>query len=502
MQAYIQYIIIASICLSIFFLFYKLLLANKTVVKTIRLYFVVAMLVSLVMPTSPLTIRIPYPPDQPTVDNNSAGIVEQGEMVQQGDVITVPDRAPVDYFAIAMYVYLSITFFLLVRLCIHCYRLLACYRKSQKEKAGDVQIVWNTSFKNPFSFFKWVFVNKAHIDGNDMEKVLAHERVHATQLHSFDTLLMELLLALMWFNPFIWKMRNAMQLVHEYLADEGVLNAGIDKVQYQQLLLNHIIETNYVPVSSALNHSLIKKRFLMMSTMNPAPATKFKLLFIAPITGLLLLGIGCVNGQTVSDNPQVVTAVETVKMNVLYIGIENPVNISVSGYTPDQVEVKTDNGIIEGSNGKYVVKPKTPGQAVITVSAKGKPVQERAFRVKFMPEPVVALNPLPGSSRLIKGGEITKETLLKAGGIIATVESAEFDLPIKVASFALSTITAGNNQSMEALSNDGKFTSVQEQIIKSLNKGQKIIIDDIVASGPDGKARKMPVSMVFTIVEK
>jgi gliding motility-associated protein GldM len=239
----------------------------------------------------------------------------------------------------------------------------------------------------------------------------------------------------------------------------------------------------------------------MMSTMNPAPATKFKLLFIAPITGLLLLGIGCVNGQTVSDHSKVVIAVETVKMNVLYIGIENPVNISVSGYTPDQVEVKTDNGKIEGSNGKYIVKPKTPGKAVITVTAKGEVVQERAFRVKFMPEPVVALNPPPGSSLLIKGGEITKETLLKAGGIIATVENAEFDLPIKVASFALSTITAGNNQTSEAMSENGKFTSAQENIIKGLSKGQRIIIDDIAASGPDGKTRKMPVSMVFTIKE-
>jgi hypothetical protein len=501
MQAFIQYIIIASICLSIFFLFYKLLLANKMVVKTIRVYFLVAILISMVMPGSPLTIRITmHTTDQSTVDNNSAEMVVHGEMVHQGAIVAA-DTTSIDYFNIAMYIYLAITIFLLVRLCIHCYRLVACYKRSPKEKAGAIQIVWNSSFKNPFSFFKWVFVNKAHVGSNDMEKVLAHEQVHATQLHSIDTLLMELLLALMWFNPFIWKMRNAVQLVHEYLADEGVLNAGIDKVQYQQLLLNHIIETNYIPVSSALNHSLIKKRFLMMSTMNPAPATKYKLLFMAPITGLLLLGIGCVNGQTVADNPKVVTAVAPVKMNVLYIGIENPVNISVSGYTSNEVQVQIDNGKIEGSSGEYVVKPKTPGKAMITVSANGKVVKETAFRVKFLPEPVVALNPPAGSSRLIKGGAITKEALLKAGGIMATVESAEFDVPIKVASFAMGTITTGNNQTTEETSDGGNFSTAQLNIIKSLDKGQKIIIDDIAASGPDGKARKMPVSMVFTIVE-
>src|SRR5687767_13229811 len=98
MQAFIQYIIIASICLSIFFLFYKLLLANKTVAKTIRVYFLVAILVSLVMPWSPLTIEIPgYQNNEPTADNNNSGMVVHGEMVHQGAVVAA-DTTSIDYF--------------------------------------------------------------------------------------------------------------------------------------------------------------------------------------------------------------------------------------------------------------------------------------------------------------------------------------------------------------------------------------------------------------------
>lgn len=237
----------------------------------------------------------------------------------------------------------------------------------------------------------------------------------------------------------------------------------------------------------------------MMSAEKTAPATRYRILLLLPAAAIMLLGVACANGQAVSNSPKVVTAVALTKANVLYIGMDNPVNISVSGYTANAIKVAIDNGTIKGESGEYVILPAKPGKATITVQAGGKVVQQTEFVAKFLAPPVVALAPAPGTTQLIKGGPITKEALLAAGGVITTVENADIDLKIKIASFTLGVITNSNEQLATAGSSGSSFSADQVKLIQSLKKGQKVIIDDIAAAGPDGKGRNVPASMVFTI---
>jgi beta-lactamase regulating signal transducer with metallopeptidase domain len=502
MHAFLLYILLASGCISLAYLFYKILLEKKTAIKTIRLYLLMAMLVSLLVPL------LPVPAVQAFVhtpaDAGAAGTavnVQATRAAADHKAIAQANTAGMEkdtIIAIVFYLYLFITLIFLIRIARELYALLACYRSGEKEKRGRLLIVWNRRYSISFSFFHLVFLNKEHLHSGELHKVLVHEKVHALQYHSADRLLMQLLTAFMWFNPVIWAMRNAVQLVHEYLADDGVLNAGINKVQYQQLLLQYVTESKLISLSSALNHSLLKKRFIMMSATKAAPATKFRLLLLLPVTALMLLGVACVNGQATKETPKVITAVALTRANMLYIGVENPVNISVSGYSANEITVSIDNGSIEGRNGEYVIKPKTPGKAVVIVSAEGKVVKENEFRVSYLPQPVVALAHAPGSM-LVKGGDITKDALLKAGGIIATVENSDVDIPIKVSSFTISVINSGNMQVTSASSNQDKYSADQVKLVQSLAEGQRLIVDEITASGPDGRARKMPSSMVFTI---
>lgn len=236
-----------------------------------------------------------------------------------------------------------------------------------------------------------------------------------------------------------------------------------------------------------------------MSAQKAAPLSKYRILVLMPVTALMLLGVACVNGQTVSDATKVVTAIGLTKANVVYIGIENPVNISVSGYPANAIEVAIDNGTIVGESGEYIIKPVRPGKTLITVKAGGKTVRETEFRAKFLPPPVVALAPAPGSISLVKGGAISKEAFEKAGGVIATVENADLDLQFNISSFTLSVITNNNGQGASVASNSDKFSADQVKLIRSLKKDQRIIIDGVVAAGPDRKPRKFPASMVFTI---
>lgn len=236
----------------------------------------------------------------------------------------------------------------------------------------------------------------------------------------------------------------------------------------------------------------------MMSAKKTAPVSKYRILILMPVTALMLLGVACVNGQTATDANKVVTAVALTKANVIYIGITNPVNISVSGYAANAIEVAIDNGTIEGESGEYVIKPVRPGKTLITVKAGGKTVRESEFNAKFLPPPVLALAPAPGNGILVKGGNISKEALIKAGGVFVTVENADLDLPIKAQSFKLSVIT-NNEQGASAISNSDKFSADQVKLIQSAKKDQRIIFDDVTAAGPDGKPRKFGLSMVFTM---
>jgi beta-lactamase regulating signal transducer with metallopeptidase domain len=501
MQSFLVYILLSSGCLSVAYLFYKALLEKKTRLQTIRFYFLTAVVISLLAPFSPWSIRTPVDVITPGSMINYTAQAKTNSGVKDGPVTSQTRVAAKNEWRIIPLlcnVYLSITLFFILRLIRELIAIFMCYRKATKEKRGQLQLVWNHWYKGSFSFFHLIFLNKKYLSNDDLEKVLAHEKAHALQVHSADLLLMQLLTAFMWFNPLIWAMRNAVQLIHEYLADEAVLNTGIDKVQYQQSLLDHVTESAMISISSTFKYSLLKKRFLMMSAEKTAPATRFRILVLLPATAMMLLGVACANGQAVTNAPKVVTAVALTNANVLYVGIDNPVNISVSGYTADAIRVAIDNGTIMGDSGEYVIHVAKPGKAVVTVQAGGKVVQQTAFVAKFLSPPVVALKPAPGS-QLIKGGPITKGALLAAGGIVTMVENADIDIRIKVVSFAVSVITNSNEQQTSEASSSGVFTNAQVKLIQSLKKGQKVIIDEIAAAGPDGKAMKVPASMVFTI---
>jgi gliding motility-associated protein GldM len=283
-------------------------------------------------------------------------------------------------------------------------------------------------------------------------------------------------------------MRREVQLVHEYLADEGALSTGIDRLGYQALLVNQVAEEKFILLSSSFNHSLIKKRMIMMTKSKFNQGTKLKILAIIPLSIILFLGIGCVNGQRSGDE-NVVAAISPTRMNVMYIGVDNPVRIAVSGYKTSEIEVSVpENGKITGTNGDYVVRPEKPGNLFIEVLHKSKLIQKTEFRVKIVPDPVAAV---VIGSKAILNGEISKKDLLKAGGIVAYMRNFDFDLNFEVESFVLSVTVPNSTTVREEISQSKKFSPAQVALIESLIKNQKLIIEDIVVVGPDGVKRKL-----------
>ncbi len=195
------------------------------------------------------------------------------------------------------------------------------------------------------------------------------------------------------------------------------------------------------------------------------------------------------NGEYIVAPPSLTVA--ATKMNVFYIGVDNPVSITAPGMADESIRPVITEGCelvsVEADDHNYIVRA-TKGITSATVSASANyqgttmNLGSREFRVKRVPDPVAEI---AGK----KEGVIEKNTLLAAGAIIPAMKDFEFELYFTVRSFTLGTIINGDWIPKRAQGN--RFTAEMQQIIRDANKGQKFFFENIQAEGPDGTIRTL-----------
>lgn len=157
----------------------------------------------------------------------------------------------------------------------------------------------------PFSFFNLIFLQRDALNHDNVQKIISHEQVHIRQKHTIDLMLIELMTILQWFNPVIWLYRMSIKSVHEYLADEGALRSGFHPVDYQQALIGQTMGFRVNDLTNNFNHSLLTKRFIMMTKNKSKRLAKLKVLLAAPVALMLILAF------TLSPAVQTLSQVET-----------------------------------------------------------------------------------------------------------------------------------------------------------------------------------------------
>ncbi|MDX9903319.1 MAG: gliding motility protein GldM [Bacteroidales bacterium] len=179
-------------------------------------------------------------------------------------------------------------------------------------------------------------------------------------------------------------------------------------------------------------------------------------------------------------------------MNVLYQGIQNPLDISVPGVGSDKLTVRMTNGDIKRGKyknyrGEYVAQPRTVGQAaqiIVSANIDGKvqsfpPVE---FRVRRLPDPEARFANM-------KEGNVLRSVAAAQQVVTAVLENFEFDLTYTVTGFTVSVNDKGFEITAE--SNSNRLTNKQKELIGNLRAGQKLIIEKIKAVGPDGRTRDL-----------
>lgn len=182
-------------------------------------------------------------------------------------------------------------------------------------------------------------------------------------------------------------------------------------------------------------------------------------------------------------------AVSPEKMNVFYIGVENPIAVSAAGVSPTDLQVSGSGGGISISpkgGGKYIVKVGTPGTCKISVSAKtkdGVKPQGNAleFRVKKIPDPV------PSVAGKKSGMDIKKSEAQGIGGVLALLEGFDFQANFVVTSYEFGATIKGNYVS--ANGTGPGLTPEMKNFLSKVTTGSKIYFENVKAKGPDGSIR-------------
>ena len=283
MGIFFVYILKSSVCLALFYLFYRLLLSKETFHRFNRLALLGLLMVSSLVPLLKITMAGMAEVSQPLWSLEEMMLMAEAEPAEV--LVETPSRFP--WIALMFLVYLSGILFFVGRHVWSLGRMVSLLRTSEKERleGGITLFVHDNKEVAPFSWMKYIVVSRQDLEEN-RRAVLAHERAHIRNLHSWDLLLAEVCIFLQWFNPAAWLLKQELQTIHEYEADEWVINNGIDAKTYQLLLIKKAVGARLYSIANSFNHSSLKKRITMMIKKKSNPWARLKYLYVLPLAAV------------------------------------------------------------------------------------------------------------------------------------------------------------------------------------------------------------------------
>jgi len=310
---------------------YHLFLEKEKMHRFNRFYLLFALAFSISLPF--ITIELV---------GETATVPVEPVYMEQPLVTQTTVTTPVDYTTPILWsLYAAITLLLTVKFAKNIHYFTKQVRKNQSQKLEDATLVLLEEKVIPHTFLNYIFVSKEEHQHNSIEQELyTHELAHVRQKHSLDVLFIEVLKTVLWFNPLLYFYKKAIQLNHEFLADETVVTGSNNIIDYQKLLLQKAVPATNYQLASSLNFSVTKKRFKMMTKATPKrKALLLKLAALPVIAGLIFVLCTETVAQTVvSEEVEVVATVVEVPKS----GNNDPERDSF--YAGVQVVIHNDKG--------------------------------------------------------------------------------------------------------------------------------------------------------------
>ena len=283
MGLFFVYILKSSVCLALFYLFYRLLLSNETFHRFNRMALLGLLALSCLIPLMEVTVKDPSDVSLPFLSLEEMlmmASVESVEVVEEAEPVVFPWRE------LLLMDYLAGILFFFLRHVWSLGRMLRLIGRCQKEMLGQGIVLFTHREKvAPFSWMKAIVISEADLEESG-EAILKHESAHIRNGHSWDLLLAEVCIFFQWFNPAAWLLKQELQNIHEFEADEWVISQGIDAKKYQLLLIKKAVGARLYSIANSFNHSSLKKRITMMIKKKSNPWARMKYLYVLPLAAI------------------------------------------------------------------------------------------------------------------------------------------------------------------------------------------------------------------------
>jgi hypothetical protein len=349
MSLLIQYLVKLSISLAIVWIFYQFILRRLTFYNSNRWYLLAYTLLSFFIPFIDISTIL----GNNTGANN--GLIQFIPSVHQYTIaLEEASDCPVpiwstnydkwDLTAFALMIGAGI---LLLRFIVRYISFIRIRNRSKLISEDGIKIYQVDESIIPFSFGKSVFINSNLHTEDELREIVRHEFVHVRQNHTIDIIWAELLCIINWYNPFAWLLKRSIRQNLEFIADNKVVENGIDKKQYQYLLLK-VIGNNQYSIATKFNFSSLKKRIAMMNKTKSARLQVGRFLFLLPVLAIILLAFR----KSLNETPDVKMKNNSVVFTDTIPDIKIP---NSKGY---YIDIKDDKGncmlVIKDKNKKEV----------------------------------------------------------------------------------------------------------------------------------------------------
>ena len=364
MGAFFVYIVKSAVCLAVFFFFYRLLLSRETFHRFNRIALLGILILSCAIPFVEVTMKEPMEVSQQLLTWEE--LLLMANLNRTATIETAPESAIMWREALLMVYLLGIVFFFLRNVWSLTRMLRLIKGSTLVRQENGITLITHQKKIAPFSWMKFVVISEKDLKENG-EEILTHEYAHIRKRHSIDLLIADICIFFQWFNPASWLLKQELQNIHEFEADESVIAQGIDAKKYQLLLIKKAVGTRLYSMANSFNHSKLKKRITMMLKEKSSPWARLKYLYVLPVAAIAV---------TAFARPEVSETVEeisAVKVNDLTAIVETKVAessgqlLSVQSVPKDSVNRKSkvavqqmDELVVVGYASKDSVKDREP----------------------------------------------------------------------------------------------------------------------------------------------
>ena len=289
MSAFLIYAIKSAILLTLLFVPGIFLMFKEKMFRFNRMTLLAILMLSLVLPLCNFS-RLSMD-NMPAVQAIEQGLIQAGIPVEQTDSLPLREGwgGSFPWFYVVSILY---GIGVMTILCIRLREVLSMGRIIRRgsiwAKDDDgIRIYCHAENVAPFSWLRNIVISEADHKENGREIIL-HEKAHILYHHSADILLLTLVEAVQWWNPFVYLLGMYLRDVHEYEADDYVLLQGVSCHAYSELVIRKAVGANSSTFANNFNHSLTQKRISMMLKTKPKRSKRSWVLYFLPMIALAL----------------------------------------------------------------------------------------------------------------------------------------------------------------------------------------------------------------------